>query len=202
MQIQTLEQLVQDTVDTFIALGQSFSVYDITTNIRNLANSGAVEPIGTRVYGQAFDFQIEHSDVKSIFNELYEDNGFSEPLSCSFTGSYYLYSALGAVNPVAATVRAKVSPLQSLTQAVQKFGQAAKSATAATAALSAVAPKGALDEATVISRVRQYLDGCEQRGVTPTSRQIQSAIKRNGKSTGWSRSELDSIRNDINAGLI
>src|SRR6266542_233694 len=76
MNTQTLEQLVQDTVDTFIALGQSFSIYDITTNIRTLVNSGVVVPVNLPIFGGSYF--ISHSDVKTTFSDLVEDNGFSK----------------------------------------------------------------------------------------------------------------------------
>lgn len=201
-QTQTLEELIQDTVNTFLALGQSFSVYDVTTNIRNLVNSGEVVPVGVAVFGAGQYFIIEHSEVKAIFTDLYQDNGFAEPLSRTFTGSFYLYSAAGAVQPVQPTVTAKVSPLSALGTALSNLGNASLLAVKGIQSRNFTAPVGGLDQGTVISRVRQYLDGCDQRGFTPTARQIQSAIKRNGKSTGWSRSELNSIRDAIQAGTV
>jgi hypothetical protein len=216
----TLEQLVQDTVNTFITLEQSFSVYDVTTNIRSLVNSGAVIP--SDLYYNVVDnfYDIPHSEVKAIFTDLVEDNGFDAPLTKDFNGSYFLYTpAIAPPTGVAQAAQAflSTSPSQALVDAllkipnatVVKFGRNAgrplnfglpvgKKVAAAVAKASG----NSLDRTTVINRVKQYLNGCKARKANPTPRQIQSAIKRNGKSTGWSRSELSQIRRDIEAGNI
>lgn len=200
----TLEQLVQDTVNTFLSSGQSFSVYDITTNIRNLVNAGAVVPTDVPVDGAGDFYDIQHSIVKRIFVDLFEDNGFAKPLTRTFVGSYFTYTAdsnfqtavKGATSAVARLASALGTQRNASSLVVPAQRTKFKAQTLPTT------PVGALDATIVVGRVRQYLDGCKKRSFTPTPRQIQSAIKRGGKSTGWSRTDLNGIRNSIQAGIL
>lgn len=207
----TLRELVLGAVEGFLATDTKFSVYGVTQSIRQLVNSGAVEVPALEVFGQPFSFSITHDDVKHYFNELYEDSAFSESLVRNFNGTYFEYQGLGTASPAltmlgnALVARRNASAIAVPSMSAQgkslnfanKFGQ---SSSAAGAVVQAAA--GKLGRTEVVDRVRTYLQNCSQRGVTPTNRQIQSAIKRNGKSTGWGRNDLDQIRVGINNGTI
>lgn len=203
----TLKELVLGAVEGFLATNSSFSVFDVTQSIRQVVNSGAVEVPTLSVSNQAFKFDITHDDVKFYFNELYRDGLFSQALSRSFNGTYFIYQGTNAGKlPVQFSV---ASMSQAAGSAVNQFAQVLNSirnssAIAVPSAASRVqqAATGQVTRSEVVDRVRAYLQNCSKRGVNPTSRQIQSAIKRNGKSTGWSRGDLDQIRRDINSGRI
>lgn len=202
----TLKELVLGAVEGFLATNSKFSVHDVTQSIRQVVNSGAVEVPALFVPGQAFKFEITHDDVKFYFNELYTDSLFSQPLVRKFNGTYFVYE--GAQN----SSQPQTSPMAAAGQAVTQLGNAlAKLGNASSIAVPQVqsaaaavqqAAAGKLGRTEVVNRVRLYLQNCSTRGVTPTNRQIQSAIKRNGKSTGWTRSDLDQIRVGINSGTI
>jgi hypothetical protein len=204
----TLKELVLGAVEGFLATNTPFSVYNITQSIRQVVNSGAVEVPALKVFGQPFSFSITHEDVKHYFNELYEGSAFSQSLVRNSNGRYFEYQGLGTASPaltmlgnaLVARRNASVIAVPSTSALGKNLNFANNSPSAAGAVLQATA--GKLGRSEVIDRVRMYLQNCSRRGVTPTNRQIQSAIKRNGKSTGWGRSELDQIRVGINNGTI
>lgn len=80
--------------------------------------------------------------------------------------------------------------------------QPVASTTAPSTVASPTAVTGRLPYAEVVDRVRQYLSGSSLRGTNPTLKQIQSAIKRGNKSTGWTVTELAPIQQGILAGTI
>ena len=208
----TLKELVLGAVEGFLATGTQFSVHDITNSIREVVNTGIVEIPALHVDGQAFKFNIGHEDVKFYFNELYRDGLFSKPLIRSFTGAYFLYEAAPAsvtnLSPKSLNFANNYplsntgSALGQLASALAGMRNASVVAVPSAAAAVQQAVSGKLGRTEVVSRVRQYLTNCKSRGITPSNKQIQSAIKRNGKSTGWTRSDLDQIRHGINNGTI
>jgi hypothetical protein len=135
-----------------------FSAYDLTTFIRNQANSGKFDLPGleARPNNQNIKFWINHEDVKSILNELLT-NGALDTLGFTgrtFNGTYLEYHF--EVN--APAVRVVVNPTQ-ITSVPSN---------------SVPSVSGDLD-----ARVSAYLDSNLKRGLT-TLKQIQSALKMNG----------------------
>ncbi len=203
----TLRELVKGAVEGFLVTDTKFSVHDVTQSIRHLVNSGAVEVPTLKVSGQAFNFEITHEDVKHYFTELYDDSQFSQQLTRNFNGRYFEYQGINTASPATAMLRNALNALGNASSiAIPAQGKslnfANKYASAAGVVTQVASAAGKLGRTEVVNRVRMYLQNCSRRGVTPTNRQIQSAIKRNGKSTGWGRGELDQIRVDINNGTI
>lgn len=205
----TLKELVLGAVEGFLATDTPFSVHDLTTSIRQVVNSGAIEIPALYVSGQAFKYDISHDDVKFYFSELNDAELFSQLLARKFNGTFNVFR--GADSPaVSNPLKLKVpSPFQGAAQAIANLGNAlgsmtkaigTKTPSIATAVQQASA--GKLGRTEVVDRVRLYLSNCDKRGINPTNKQIQSAIKRGGKSTGWTRSDLDQIRQGINNGSI
>ena len=54
-------------------------------------------------------------------------------------------------------------------------------------------PSSVLNDSEIRRRVTLYMDRCKTLGVTPTLKQIQSAIKRGKKSTGLSYNEISNV---------
>src|SRR5687768_12095718 len=92
----TLKELVLGAVEGFLATGTPFSVHDITTSIRQVVNSGAVEIPALYVNGRSFKYEIDHGDVKYYFNELNDSKLFSQPLTRNFNGTYFVYQGTNA----------------------------------------------------------------------------------------------------------
>jgi len=203
----TLKELVLGAVEGFLATNSKFSVHDVTQSIRQVVNSGAVEVPALFVPGQAFKFEITHDDVKYYFNELYTDSLFSQPLVRQFNGTYFVYEgaptapkSLNFANNFPASQASNAA--NNLAKSLNSLGNASAVVVPSAAQAVQQAAAGKLGRTEVVNRVRLYLQNCATRGVTPTNRRIQSAIKRNGKSTGWTRSDLDQIRVGINSGTI
>jgi hypothetical protein len=55
---------------------------------------------------------------------------------------------------------------------------------------------------TVVERVKLYLNHCASRNYRPSLKQVQSAIKRQDKSTGWTCEELSDVVNDLGFDII
>lgn len=199
----TLKELVLGAVEGFLSTDSSFSVHNLTQSIRNVVNSGAVEIPALLVDGQAFKYEISHDDVKFYFNDLFLNNSFTQPLSRSWQGGYFLY--YGDMTP------AQVNPIKATSNALNRLGGSLsvlgnsgtiKVPSAAALVSQQAAASNKLPRTEVINRVRTYQTNCGFRGVSPTPKQIQSAIKRGSKSTGWTRSELQGIWQDLTNGTI
>src|SRR5688572_6495560 len=92
----TLKDLIKSTVDGFILLNTEFSVYDVTTSIRTLVNSGAVAVPELSVLGQSFQYEVDHRRVKSLFQQLDSNNEFSQILNRQWNSQgYFVYNGDG-----------------------------------------------------------------------------------------------------------
>jgi hypothetical protein len=160
----TLQTAVLMQVQDFAKSNQTFSVHDVTRTIRQKTGSGDIEIPEVEVSGASFRFDIPHTKVKDIFNELW-NTGVFDPfltLSRSFNsqGHYFEYTP---------------TPVNT------------SSAPAPSVAVSTNPPTTApsVNDASVQARITLYLTNCRTRNFRPTLKQVQSAIKRN-VSTGWS----------------
>jgi hypothetical protein len=193
---KTLRELVVGAVEGFLITKTKFSVYDITLSIRQLVNDGSIEIPELRVTGQAFDYDIKHVDVRNIFLELNSNEEFSQALVRSFNGMYYVYEGSGqAPSSVGAIFSTMANTL----------GQMRNTSTAkipsASATVQSVA-NGKLIYSEVVERVRTFFNNHKHANRRPTGKQIQSAIKRGNKSTGWSRAELLGIYDGVSQGTL
>jgi hypothetical protein len=193
---KTLRELVVGAVEGFLITKTKFSVYDITLSIRQLVNDGSIEIPELRVTGQAFDYDIKHVDVRNIFLELNSNEEFSQALVRSFNGMYYVYEGSGqAPSSVGAIFSTMANTL----------GQMRNTSTAkipsASATVQSVA-NGKLIYSEVVERVRTFFNNHKHSNRRPTGKQIQSAIKRGNKSTGWSRAELLGIYDGVSQGTL
>ncbi len=191
-----LQTAVLMQVQEFVNSGQVFSRYDITKALRQKCNDGLLEiPEVENVDGNP-RFDIRKNAVDAIFDQLYQNclaNGLP-PLTYTYNQvlGYRVFSAdLTAVQP---------TPVPTATPA--SFPSAAP--LPATLSNSSVAPTQVVsvpvttatnmpDAAELNRRIGLYMNNCQRIGKVPTLRQIQSAIKRGGKSTGLSRRECRNI---------
>jgi hypothetical protein len=177
-------------VKEFAANNQTFSVFDITRTIREKTAQGELEIPEVEVSGAEFRFDISHPKVKALFDELYRTGVFDSEftLARTFTGmiggnaSYFEYTPtlVGNVATTPAPVAPPVTPNY-------PWGPASNPTPPAVPQSVTPAPVGGND---ITNRVQQYLAGCVIRNFRPTLKQVQSAIKRNGHSTGVSCEDL------------
>jgi hypothetical protein len=170
LQTVTLQTAVLMQVKEFANNNKSFSVHDITREVRSKVNQGVLEIPEVEVAGASFRFDIPHSKVKALFDELWRTGVFAPDFSLNrqFNGTYFEYtpSVVAVANPPSA-------PTPSFTVSQPPVQAPAASASAKT----------------VQDRIQIYLDNCSARSFQPTLKQVQSAIKRD-VSTGWSCEQI------------
>ena len=188
----TLQTAILMLVKEFAQNNQSFSVHDITSALRNKTAQGDLEIPEVEIQGASFRFDIQHVKVKALFDELWRTGVFDPDftLSRQFNGMYFQYTPSlvggGAVAGISVTPQAPLSagvpavaPVASATNA-NNVGQN----------WGATTPLVNKTTEPVENRIKTYLNNCVTRNFRPTLKQIQSAIKRDDVSTGWSCDQL------------
>lgn len=167
LQTVTLQTAVLIQVNELASNNKTFSVHDITREIRSKVNQGILEIPEVEVSGASFRFDIPHAKVKSLFDELWRAGTFDPNFSLArnFNGTYFEYTP----------------------QPVQSVPAAPVSVTVAQPAI--VPPSPSVTSGTVEGRIQKYLDNCKSRNFRPTLKQVQSAIKRD-VSTGRTCEQL------------
>ena len=193
----TLQTAVLMQVQEFAKNGQTFSVHDITRVVRNKTYKGDMEIPEVEVQGASFRFDIPHTKVKSIFDDLWRSGVFDPDftLTRNFNGTYFEYTPSTWNNPPAsvtpvAPVSNTYNPLVTTTPVISPVITAPS------------VPVAKLDKNVVFSRVNFYLNTCKNKGYRPTLKQVQSAIKRD-QSTGWTCEQLrDLIETDLGYNVV
>lgn len=199
----TLQNAVLLQVKEFVNNKQTFSVHDITCNIRSKASSGDLEIPEVEVSGASFRFDIPHNKIKALFNDLWNTGVFDPDftLDRKFNGTYFEYTpSLVSGNAVIQPGACTSSNTIAATPAVTVQSQSVPTPTVQTPMFTLV--RGKVPSSVVKDRVSFYLDNCQSRNFQPTLKQVQSAIKRN-VSTGWSYEELENlIENDLGYNVV
>lgn len=176
IQSVTLQTAILMQVQEFAKANIPFSVHNITQEVRAKVNNGTLEIPEVEVTGASFRFDIPHTKVKSLFEELWRTGVFDPDFSLNrqFNGKYFEYTPTLTNSGLQTASSVPPSNYTSLVTAPQP------SVTTTT-----VAPATPVTDSSVRSRIQTYLDNCENRNFRPTLKQVQSAIKRD-VSTGWS----------------
>lgn len=173
----TLQAAIILAVTEFANQGKEFSTHDITNNIRGKVNTGVLEiPEVESLSGiDAHRFDVKHAQVKSTFRNLYDNGTFDADYSTNrtFNGLFFTYK----FQPTQITSNVPVAPLSTpvtvtATSPLSLFGSGVNR---------------------YISRIQNYIVNCSSRKMSPSIKQVQSAIKRGNKSTGVSSQELIKI---------
>jgi len=164
----TLQTAVLLQVKEFANNNQSFSVHDITREVRQKVNNGLLEIPEVEVSGASFRFDIPHAKVKALFDELWRAGTFAPDfaLNRQFTGVYFQYTPVPVVQTTNVPFVPAPTPVLSVAQ-------------------PQVTPPASVSTGVVEDRIQKYLANCSSRNFQPTLKQVQSAIKRD-VSTGWS----------------
>ncbi len=180
----TLQDAVLSQVKEFAANGTTFSVHDITTQIRAKVNAAQLEIPECEVPNSSIRFNISHPTVKGVFENLWRQGVFNPDftLDRQFNGTYFQYSPVPVAAPVGTSV-ASPTPVASVPFAALY--------SASTGVVPSNAP--ATDRATIENRIQLYLNNCAARSFRPSLKQVQSAIKRGDVSTGWSCEDIKTV---------
>jgi len=168
----SLKEAVVIQITEFARNSQAFSVHDVTRSIRSKASQGELDIPETEVAGASFRFDIPHSKVKSIFDDLWRTGALDSicNLNRQFTGMYFEYTPTLNPNSPTGNVPPPVAPTA---PSVQISNPPYTTGTST------------LTDSVVRDRIQTYLINCTNRNFRPTLKQVQSAIKRD-VSTGWS----------------
>lgn len=185
-------------VQEFVNSAQSFSRYDITRALRQKCNDGLleipeVEDVNTS--NPAYRYNIRKSDVDAIFDQLFQNclsNGLP-PLKVVYDRNlgYRVFSAdqpspAPSVNIAPpATFTPPPVPVVSNPPVVSYSGQG-------------IFSKPGVSDPEIRRRISLYVDGYSNTwGVNPTPKQVQSAIKRGNRSTGFSCNEIKNVMTSL-----
>ena len=193
----SLQTAVLMQVQEFVNSGQEFSRYDITKALRQKCNDGLLEiPEVEDVNGGNVRYDIRKDAVDNIFEQLWNNglpNGLP-PLTCQYNRvlGYRVFSADMSAASAVPTPTSTPSAIPVLTQTPSVSLQA----TAPT--VTAIPPSRpsnmvTLSDTEIRRRVQLYMKRCSTLGVTPSLKQIQSAIKRGNQSTGLSYREIANV---------
>lgn len=176
----TLQTAIIIVVKELSVRMSSFSATDITTAIRNKCINGELEIPELEVttfYSDDLRYDIRHSVVNGIFKDLWKTGVFNPEFilnrEISKSGEYYIYTPLqinNVTNPIPVPANVICNSISALRASVDE-----------------------LSRSDATERIRKYLNNCQIRKFHPTLRQVQSAIKRNNVSTGWSCDEIGDI---------
>jgi hypothetical protein len=171
-------------VQEFVNSGQEFSRYDITKALRQKCNDGLLEipEIEDLNVLSTVRYNVRKTEVDNIFDQLWSNglpNGLP-PLKCTYDRNrgYRLFSAdVASGNAI---------PIPTATPSATPV---------ATPSIPPSRPVNVvtLDDAEIRRRIQLYMDRCNVLGMTPSLKQIQSAIKRGNRSTGLSYREIANV---------
>lgn len=181
----TLEEAVKSVVDNFIDNDQAFSIFDITSTLRNDANNGDLEVPECEVTGMPWKYQFEHRDVKGVLELTGYLNDGRVTRNFNRSGGFFVYT------PVTGSITALPGVISGWSIAPSGNASFSNASTTGT-------PLVKLDRPAVLSRMRIYLTNAKRKGFLPTLKQMQSAIKRGKRSTGWSKKELAAVVAELN----
>ena len=193
----TLQTAVLMQVQEFANNNQQFSVHNITQALRKKTSQGEIDIPEAQVAGASFRYDIPHSKIKALFDELWRTGVFDPnfTLSRKFNGMYFEYTPSMANNANMAAPVISQSSNQSYIPSTP------------TPVVSTNTPQSINNStskptvAQITSRIEAYLDNCSNRNFRPTIKQVQSAIKRN-VSTGWTCEELKDVIESLGYNLI
>lgn len=179
----TLQAAVLNEVTEFAKQNKPFSVFDVTTKLREKCNNGELEiPEVDNGANTGYRYNIRHDSVKAAFAELW-DNVLQTGVPAftrQFSGRYFVYE----VDPNSTTSATPVITAPSNNTQV------------------APTPNGwvpnpvQLSDVEVTRRIRIYLSNCANIGKVPTPKQVQSAIKRD-RSTGYNYDKIISVAKQL-----
>jgi hypothetical protein len=198
LQSVTLQSAVLLQVKEFANAGRSFSVHNVTQEIRNKVNSGALEIPEAEVTGASFRFDIPHVKVKGLFDEMYRNGVFNPDftLDRQFNGTFFEYT------PTLVATTGTVTPAPVGTSVPAPVTPATPSYTVAAPVTTTASSPAGVSRSVAKDRIGQYLGNCRNRNFRPTLKQVQSAIKRGEVSTGWTCEQIqDIVENDLGFGL-
>jgi hypothetical protein len=156
----TLRTAIAAQVRAFAKANQMFSVFDITKAIRN----SDIELTDVKMVDGTLRYNIPHAEVKTLFLGLWDAGDLDDVnLSRRFNGTFMEYTPAMVTTDDAAQVATSATP------------------TPSAPASSAQNPAPTTSNITLFTedRVIRYLKNCKAKGIWPTLRQVQSAIKRN-----------------------
>jgi len=191
-----LQTAVLMQVQEFVNSGQTFSRYDITKALRQKCNDGLMEipDVEDTNPGASNRFNVRKDAVDAIFEQLYQNclvNGLP-PLTYNYEPNlgYRVFSvdlaAAGNVPAPAAYASLPTAVPTPPPPAVPTLPTPLTPTSTVT-----------LSDPEIRRRVGLYMDHCAKVGVTPTLKQIQSAIKRKNKSTGLSYREIANVASSL-----
>jgi hypothetical protein len=197
-----LQTAVLMQVQEFVNAGQSFSRYDITKALRQKCSDGTLEIPELEIVnpGASYRYDIRKQAVDDVFEQLWRNclaNGLP-PLQVTYDRNlgYRIFSvdqnalAQSAVPAILATATAPTPAYVSTPPTAVVTLPPVNPNQITSVPASSLVP---LTDAEIKRRVTLYMDHCQSVGVTPSLKQIQSAIKRGNKSTGLSYREIANV---------
>ena len=168
-----LNKAILTQVQEFATTNTTFSVHDITVELRKKANAGSLNLPEFEDNNGQYKYNIPHSSIKNAFIKLSSNGIFTEiglQLNSSYNQVYFEYNAVPipppANQPILAAIQTGPNP-------IYYFGNSPQTVTSSKK-----------DKQSVESKVSNYLDS--HVGKSITVEQIRAGIKCNG----WTCAEI------------
>ncbi len=158
MTTKSLSEAVKSVAENLLTSKSGFSIYDITSEIRNLCNSGQLTLSNVSTFNSQNGprFNVRHVEVKQLFLDMFQNNEFSNLRFDFNPAGYNVYSAVTPSTPAPSTPTPVSTP-----------------ASVPTPSLNA-------NQSNLIPVIGKYLKNKLSNGQSVTLKQIQSALKRHG----------------------
>lgn len=198
----SLQTAVIMQIQEFAQKQTPFSRYDITTEIRRKCNAGELE-IPECKRDTSSDFcDVRKTAVDDIFEQLW-NNGLCDGIPALVSSydrnrGYRLFTgdATSAGSAIPAPSMVAPSPVMSTPPTVN-LPTPAVSQTIPPSPVVRQPTMVTLSDTEIRRRIDTYMTRCQKVGVTPSLKQIQSAIKRGNRSTGLSYREIANVANSL-----
>jgi len=196
----SLQTAVIMQIQEFSQNQQPFSRYDITTEIRRKCNAGELEIPECKSATNSTFYDIRKTAVDDIFEQLW-NNGLCDGIPALVSSydrnrGYRLFTgdAISAGSAIPAPSMVAPSPVSPpptpLNPPTVKLPIPPIAMVPQTTMVT-------LSDAEIRRRIDLYMTRCQKVGMTPSLKQIQSAIKRGNRSTGLSYREIANVAGSL-----
>jgi hypothetical protein len=175
-----LKEAIVIAIADLITNKTTFSIHNITTFIRSAVSKGELDIPGCNA-----PEDIHHLDVRKLFRTMLTDKELdSFKLIETHNGVYFEYTPTSVPNSMGLSTTTSTSTV---------WNNSDIKSTDNKMPYSENSPIARIPKDEVMRRIETYLGRCSDKGVNPTIKLVQSAIKRGDELLGWTCRELENL---------
>jgi hypothetical protein len=190
------------SVKDFVNSDMTFSIHDITVDIREKCNSGKLEIPEIEIKdfdpNLSYRFNVEHTAVRSLFNEMWDlgvFDGMIPILGRKHNGRYWEFSSVSGEDDYSLLQKILDEIADSDTDGIMNTPVQILKADPTPTPTALAADEKAREAK---RRIKLYLENCAKIPVYPTLKQVQSAIHRpRGLPLNYTCDEINSFVTEL-----